>query len=146
VSGEFTPLRPDGCGGGILNFDGTLQVANSTIVENIANAGNEGGCGGGVYTLSGSATVSNTIVAGNVNGTSAQSRDDWQGLVPIAAGSSYNLIGDATTSGGLVNGLDGNIVGVDDLSWIAPLGSYGGTTRTQPQDDSVQDRPPQGPR
>jgi len=42
----------------------------------------------------------------------------------------YNLIGTGG-SGGLVNGQDGNIVGVADPK-LAPLGNYGGPTMTMP--------------
>ena len=121
-------------GGGIFNY-GTLSVTNSTIADNTAYAYGDytTGAGGGIATydygaIHGSTTLHNTIVAGNVRSTAA-SDDDLSGN-PVEDGSSYNLIGNAAGSGGLIDGHDGNIVGVADLLWLAPLGDYGGTTQT----------------
>ena len=117
-------------GGGVFN-DGELSVVNSTIVENTADADDvAGGGGGGVDSFDGSSTtLHNTIVAGNVAGTIGRAANDLVGTV--GEDHSYNnLIGDASTAGGLAHGVNGNIVGVEDLSWLAPLGDYGGPTQT----------------
>ena len=73
--------------------------------------------------------LNNTIVSGNtVNGSPV----DISGIV--AASSSSNLIG---TGGGLTNGVNGNIVGVDDPR-LAPLANNGGPTQTMlPLSDSA---------
>ena len=95
-------------GGGIDN-GGTLTVVNSTIAENTVASG---GSGGGLSLDGGSATLDNTIVALNTNGTgSGATPDDIAGTVSSTSG--YNLIGTGG-SGGLVNGVNGNQVGVAD--------------------------------
>ena len=63
--------------------------------------------GGGIRKRSGSLTVHNTIVAGNFRGEHTLA-DDLS--APVNTGS-FNLVGDADTSGGLMNGVNGNIVG-----------------------------------
>ena len=126
-------------GGGIFNY-GSLLVSNSTIAQNTANSHNQypnpATNGGGIATydfadVAATTTLHNTIVAGNVRGTDG-SPDDISGK-DVEQASSHNLIGDADSSGGLVAMADdgnGNIVGVTDLSWLAPLGDYGGPTQT----------------
>ena len=42
----------------------------------------------------------------------------------------YNLIGDAGNAGGLVDGVNGNIVGVDPALVFGPLADNGGPTPT----------------
>jgi hypothetical protein len=42
----------------------------------------------------------------------------------------FNLIGDAATAGGLMNGVDGNIVGVNPALVFGPLAGNGGPTPT----------------
>lgn len=99
-------------GGGVNNdAEGTLSVTNGTIVLNRADAdGNGFGNGGGIQTLTGSTTLNNTIVAGNLRGAEgADVANDLFGNVE--AGSAHNLIGDVGSSGGLLDGIDGNIVG-----------------------------------
>ena len=96
VSGNTTV----GNGGGVNNY-GTATLTGCTI------SGNYGYDCGGVFN-SGAAelTISDTIVAGNTNSFGAS---DIEGGGYISG--SYNLIGTGG-SGGLVNGVDGNIVGV----------------------------------
>jgi hypothetical protein len=72
---------------------------------------------GGTATLA----LHNSIVSGNLSGGAP---GDITGTV--TAGSSFNLIG---VGGGLTNGVNGNQVGVNDPV-LAPLGNYGGLTRT----------------
>ncbi|MBN2474800.1 MAG: hypothetical protein JXB62_09345 [Pirellulales bacterium] len=133
VNSTISGNSSGGSGGGILNA-GTLSAVNSTITENTADADDddtwEAGEGGGVCTLpDGSTTLHNVIVARNVRGTAAPVADDLSGD-PVVAGSSHNLIDDAGTSGGLADGVNGNIVGVEDLSWLTPLADHGGPTQT----------------
>jgi hypothetical protein len=123
-------------GGGIWNDD-ILRVTNSTIALNRADAdGNGVGAGGGIWTNNGldgthSTTLNNTIVAGDVRGApGANAPDDLSGI-PVQTASAYNVIGDAATSGGLINGSNGNIVGVALAQVIDPvLKDNGGPTFT----------------
>ncbi len=138
-----------GDGGGVFNFatanltDCTISGNSATIgggVEMLSGTANFTGCtvsgndssgrGGGLanYDLenfpAGTATLTDTIVAGN---------SDPSGASDIAGSDisgSYNLIGTGG-SGGLVNGVDGNIVltSLSDLD-LAPLGNNGGPTET----------------
>ena len=103
-------------GGGVYNA-GTATLTNCTVSGNTATNG-----GGGVSD-SGTATLTNTVVAGNTAPTDA----DLRGFVS----GSNNLIGDAASSGGLTDGVAGNIVGVSgaDLG-LSALGFFGGPTRT----------------
>jgi hypothetical protein len=86
--------------------------------------------GGGFYSDgfpdAGTLVLTNSIVAGNVD-TSSDLSDDIFGSVNVAR-SRFNLIGTAG-SGGLIDGVNGNKVGVADPE-LAPLGDYGGPTQT----------------
>ncbi len=118
-------------GGGIFNGLGKLSVINSTITGNRCDVGNEGVLfhGGGVYTEgTGTDTLINTIIAGNFKGASNSTPTDIdrEGL-PIAT-ASHNLIGDTGTSGGIQNGVNGNIVGLNPM--LGPLQDNGGPTST----------------
>jgi predicted outer membrane repeat protein len=100
-------------GGGIYS-SAQPTIRHSTIVLNRADSDGDGsGLGGGLYLDSGSmATLENTIVAGNVRGAApGGTSSDIEGDVQVASNSSYNLIGDPATAGGLVHGTNGNIVG-----------------------------------
>ena len=94
-------------GGGIYDED-ALSITNCTIVGNSA--------GGGISVASGAAVLNNTIVATN--------QTDISGTVTGAD----NLIGTGG-SGGLTNGVAGNIVGVADPK-LGPLADNGGPTQT----------------
>ncbi len=108
-------------GGGIYNTGGTLTVTNSTIYGNTASNSS-----GGISVDSGSEMLHNTIVAGNLQGSSTPS--DINGTV--AAASSYNLIGTGG-SGDLVQGTNGNLVGIDPALVLEPLlQDNGGTSLT----------------
>jgi parallel beta-helix repeat protein len=110
-------------GGGLFGDAGATNLTNCTVSGNFAYE-----FGGGLYNADGSngLTLQNTIVAGNTgNGGSAS---DIRGLIFVASSSSYNLIGTGG-SGGMVDGVNGNIVGVSD-PLLAPLGNYGGPTQT----------------
>jgi predicted outer membrane repeat protein len=105
-------------GGGIYST-GTLTVTGSTLSGNSASVS----VGGGIIASSLPATLRDTIVAGNLRGSSP---DDISGTV--SAASSYNLIGTGG-SGGLINGVNHNLVGVANPG-LGMLADNGGPTRT----------------
>jgi hypothetical protein len=109
-----------GAGGGIR---GNATLVNCTVSGNVAGGRHDpyysgGGDGGG---LCGTFLINNTIVAGNKNDSGASDI-----LGPVSG--THNLIGTGG-SGGLINGANGNIVGVVNPG-LASLGDYGGPTRT----------------
>jgi hypothetical protein len=141
-------------GGGLVRGAGLSYVVNATIAYNqaVAGAGSAGGRGGQkggnayIYSPSGSdgsgglatggglsagdgtagpnsVILANTIVARNSAGKVA---DDVSGAVNPR--SSHNLIGTGG-SGGLANGITGNLVGVADPR-LGTLADHGGPTRT----------------
>jgi len=107
-------------GAGIFNGASTMTVGNSTITGNRANGG-----GGGIFFLPGDTTVNNTIVAGNFAGATPSE------MAGGPASASHNLIGDAGSAGGILNGNNGNIVGVAVNNVLDPtLAFNGGPTQT----------------
>ena len=150
LSGNSSP----GNGGGISNY-GVLTVSNSTLADNLtqgrggginSNGSVEGSgltvsdstvsgnsatiVGGGIYAhVSGfpnsTITLNNTIVAGNTLSDDI-TPSDYTGS--LSALSQNNLIGSEDLAG-LVNGVNGNLVGVVDPG-LGPLGSNGGPTQT----------------
>ncbi|HMP77213.1 MAG TPA: choice-of-anchor Q domain-containing protein [Kiritimatiellia bacterium] len=112
-----------GWGGAIAN-QGTNYITHATIAGNTAATS-----GGGIYNEPGAAptTMEATIVAGNTDGLAAPS--DIGGIPSFGVGSIYNLIGPGG-SGGLVDGVNSNRVGVSDPG-LAPLAQYGGRTPTR---------------
>ncbi len=118
-----------GNGGGIAS-GGTLTLTNSTLTQNRADSdGVDGGVGGGFSLGGGTATVRNTIVAGNFSGTGTLANDiQTYGGSVNTAGSFNNLIGTGG-AGGLVNGVNGNQVGVANPG-LGPLANNGGPTQT----------------
>jgi predicted outer membrane repeat protein len=110
--------------GGALDVEGSVTLTNCTLSLNSASTG--GGIwvypanGGGILNLT------NTIVAGNT----ASTGPDIDGA---AATADHNLVGNATGSTGIVNGVNGNIVGsryhvINAL--LGPLQNNGGPTQT----------------
>lgn len=87
-----------GAGGGGIHNSGTLTITNSTFSANT-------GLGGGGIRNTGTATLKNTIIA------NSQSGGDCVGT--LSGSSINNLIEDSTNACGLVNGVNGNIIGVD---------------------------------
>jgi hypothetical protein len=137
-SGLSTAQRPLQ-GGAIDNWGGTVESTNSTIVLNRADAdGNGSGSGGGIYNLNASsvAHLNNTILAGNLLGIAGSDSPNDLAGVDADPASSHNLIGDAATSGGLIDNVNGNIVGnnggsIDIATVIIPvLANNGGPTLT----------------
>ena len=118
-SGTMTNCTVSGnsaaAGGGMLVDYDIVSMINCTVSSNTAS-GNAGGIYN--YSYAGTTTLYNTIVAGNGS--------DITGTVS----GTNNLIGTGG-SGGLVNGVGGNIVGVANPG-LAPLGNYGGPTQTMP--------------
>ncbi len=111
-------------GGGGLYDAGTANLIGCTISGN--SAGDSGGLSNYSYywgTAVGTLNLTDTIVAGNNNDYGAS---DIYGASKVSG--SDNLIGTGG-SGGLVNGVDGNLVGVAN-PLLAPLGNYGGPTQT----------------
>ena len=114
----------DTYGGGIFN-SGTLTVTGSTIAANSAAHAD----GGGIWNAGGTVTLTDTIVADNTSDyfySSGPGPSDIWGTVT----GTYDLIGTGG-SGGLVNGVNGNRVGVADPV-LGALGNYGGPTQTIP--------------
>ena len=116
-------------GGGIQN-NGTLTLIHCTIVGNRVVNGSDGG---GIYHISSttppnSIKLFNTIVADNLLG---QSPDDVAGVFDPA--SSHNLIGAGDGATGLINGVNGNLVGTDASPidpQLGPLADHYGPTWT----------------
>jgi hypothetical protein len=121
--------------GGAVYFRGyvfanaNLVVTNATIAFN--SAGSSSSDGGGIFmdefNPTALVTLKNTIVAFNTD-SSANPAEIGGGNVTAA--SSYNLVFDASTAGGLVNAVNFNKVGVDPkLATILPAAN-GGLTST----------------
>ena len=116
-------------GGGIYNNQGVVNVTNSTITGNVSSNG-----GGGIYQdgnslqQSSHTTLVNSIVAENHNATFPDIYSD--AYSSLAA--SYCLIGDASGSSGLTNGINRNQVGTaaSPPNWelLGPLANNGGPT------------------
>ncbi|MFK7822015.1 MAG: choice-of-anchor Q domain-containing protein [Planctomycetaceae bacterium] len=103
-----------GFGGGIEVVGGSATIRNSSIVENNSDSDDSGGeNGGGVDSNPNLITMHNTIVAGNFRGSRANAVADDVGLNLVST-SSFNLIGNANTAGGLTHGgQNGNILGLN---------------------------------
>ncbi len=120
VSGNSASGSPGGSGTYTYGvwYQGNLQGYITVPVVGSTGQGTGGG-------LSGTATMDNTIVALNTQGTGSDApASDIAGSVSGA----YNLIGTGG-SGGLVNGVNGNQVGVANPG-LGPLAYYGGPTQT----------------
>ncbi|MEW5860144.1 MAG: filamentous hemagglutinin N-terminal domain-containing protein [Cyanobacteriota bacterium] len=118
-----TAVGTYGGGGGIFN-EGTLDVSNSTLSGNTAVG--IYGVGGGIFNA-GTLDVNNSIVSGN---QATEGREIF-GFDTVNSGG-YNLFGYSNNSG-----LNGATLGVTDIvptvpvsSILAPLGNYGGSTKT----------------
>ncbi|HZK79968.1 MAG TPA: choice-of-anchor Q domain-containing protein, partial [Humisphaera sp.] len=116
--------------GGAVSNEGNITIDDCTITGNTAVKLQSQGAGGGLYSaVNAKAALNNSIVSGNVhtvymNSSVAPVADDISGSAPGGA----NLIG-AGGSGGLANGVNGNIVGaINPL--LAPLANNGGPTET----------------
>lgn len=126
-------------GGGIYVPAGTFNLINATVTGNRAeNDNNNSGTGGGIFTNAAAiVTLKNNIIAGNFTRPNANNpaANDVGGN--NITGASYNLIGDASSAGGIVNNTNGNLVGNNGAGTIsistiietAP-NANGGTTPT----------------
>ena len=110
-----------------------LTVTGCTITDNRSEGYFEstrtvkGGVG--ILVNNGTAIVRNTIVADNYAGSGASQIElDIDATLPIDSASSYNLVG-TVGSGGLVDGVNNNQIGVADPG-LAPLAFNGGPTQT----------------
>lgn len=130
VSGStFSASSAGNNGGGVFNFHGTAVVSSSTLTANRSDSdGAGGGTGGGIWTNNASVTLHNTIVAGNLVGSGTTAGDIHGAL---NAASSFNLIGDAATAGGLTNGTNSNQTGIAVSTVLDPVLAFnGGPTQT----------------
>jgi len=111
-------------GGGIFNLGSTLNLTSVTVTQNKSTDAGCTTCAGGIRNTA-TANLRNTIVAGNTV-ANASSSPDFGGAV--AAGSSFNLIGNGQGTTGISNGdANSNQVGVDPM--LDPtLKLNGGTT------------------
>ncbi len=110
-----------GYGGAVYN-SGTVNLTDCTISGNSANDG--GGLDNSAMYGAGTANLTDTIVAGNTDSSGASD------IAGSKVSGSYNLVGTGG-SGGLANGVDGNIVltSLNDLG-VGSLGDNGGPTQT----------------
>jgi hypothetical protein len=106
-------------GGGLYTRRGKLTLTNSTVFGNKA-IDNGGGVDG--HDIPNGVRLNNAIVANNTRGP--VEGDDVRGILDPA--SSHNLIGDANSSGGLLDGVHGNIVGADAL--LTPVTTRDGSS------------------
>ncbi|MGB7068767.1 MAG: choice-of-anchor Q domain-containing protein [Pyrinomonadaceae bacterium] len=127
-------------GGAIFTSQGTVTINNSTISGNTTTFPENGDAGGGIYNQGGTVTINSSSISGNRGGIISYGTATETIRNSIVAGNSggdifdtietasHNLIGDAGSSGGIQNGVNGNIVGVNAL--LGPLHDNGGPTRT----------------
>ena len=108
-------------GGGLDNVaSSSATLTNVTFSNNSASPGN----GGGMINFNGSIlTLINTIIANSPSGG-----DCVNYISTLDANSSNNLIQDASNACGLINGVNGNIVGANPN--LGPLADNGGPTQT----------------
>ena len=104
-------------GGGIASSAPSVSGGADVVVTNSTLSGNSAGSGAGIRSSNTTTTLFNSIVANSVG-------PDISGL--LETDSSNNLIENATSTGGLTNGANGNIVGVDP--GLLPLALNGGVT------------------
>lgn len=145
INSLFTGNSAELDGGGINNFEGLLAVSNSTLSGNsavrsggglfnttnatatIVNAtitANAAGFGGGIDT-GGSLGLGNTIIAGNTADTLAND------LLGIATSIGNNLLGQFNGSAGLIDSINGDLVGSEEFPFdplLGPLADNGGPT------------------
>lgn len=111
-------------GGGVYNQIGTTNITNSTISGNVAITGGAVyNVTGGVLAITNSTITNNTgTTAGGISNAATLTLEativaanpttvGGPDLIGTATDGGYNLIGDGTGSAGLLNGVNGNIVG-----------------------------------
>ena len=138
-------------GGGITSFGNHLSILNSTLSNNIG-----GEFGGGIYNVSNNLTITNSTLTGNKNyflyqpGSGIYNRQSDSVVTlnnTVVAANGYdpdiyttgsllsgsnNFIGFVGDDIGLVNGVDGNVVGTSSPidPQLGPLQDNGGPTLT----------------
>jgi hypothetical protein len=112
-------------GGGLVNYLRLMTVVNATVVYNTAS---QPGQSGGLITSAGPVTLDNTIVAQNTAAGAAGNILVINGG-SVSPSSGYNLIGTGG-SGGLINGDNGNEVGITDPGLAPQPTATGGLTST----------------
>jgi len=123
TNSTFTGNSASGSFSGGAIWDGPFNSNPAHLtVTNCTISGNSGMNGGGIAG-GGMITLNNTIVAGNIVPGTTMPSD-----ISANVTGSNNLVGTGE-SGGLVNGMNGNIVGVDDPK-LGPLANNGGPTMT----------------
>jgi hypothetical protein len=126
-------LADNGQSGGNVNRGGGLNVEfGSASVINSTISGNHAQSGGGIGVFPGATVeLSNTIVAGNTaNTASPDCQSPTGGVDRITDGpGGHNLIGDGSGCETLVNGTNGDQVGVPSPG-LNPLADNGGPTDT----------------
>jgi hypothetical protein len=107
-----------GTGGAFQIQDNSLAtITNCTIANNYINQAAGVGTGGAINVAGATLTLNNTIIAGNGIGPGG-TQNDIAGQVSAASVS--NIVGNAATSGGLTQGVNGNFVG-DNGAGTLPL-------------------------
>ncbi|MEZ5942415.1 MAG: VCBS repeat-containing protein [Planctomycetaceae bacterium] len=111
INSTISENSSTGNGAGILaRGTATVNIVNTTISQNIVDSDQNGGDGGGLAVFDSSATtMHNSIVAGNREGSGAA--NDVANATSLQSGSANNIVGHALTNGGLMHGVNGNIVG-----------------------------------
>jgi hypothetical protein len=105
---------------------GTVSIINSTITDNTAGTSNGGLASAGSGINASVIVLHNSIIAGNHDPGTTTTDAEGNGY----GGSSYNLVG--ITTNGFLNNTSTNhnvLLGTDPLK-LAPLGNYGGPTKT----------------
>lgn len=123
-------------GGGIYNIGAELNIFDSTIALNRCNTlpGSVGPCGAGLSDtdFSSASIINNSIIAGNQNLGTIAFADVLGSPIPSASFiANNNLVGDPATSGPIIRGVNGNLVGFDvGLVLNTTLANNGGPTMT----------------
>ncbi|MBU0648056.1 hypothetical protein KJ855_02650 [Patescibacteria group bacterium] len=102
VSGNISTT---GDGGGIVNYNGTMHLVNSTIANNTATSG------GGLYNAGGTMTYKNTIVSSNTGGNCliGFGSNTSQGYnIEDTDTCNFNQTGDQVNTNPLINALGPN--------------------------------------
>ena len=110
--------------GGAVYNSGTLLVIGSTLSGNQTNLENGGG---GIFNEAVSPSETNFVLLNN-SLIASSTGGDLESNTDIASNATFDLIDDAGSAAGLVDGAGGNIVGHTAL--LGPLAANGGPTLT----------------
>ncbi len=118
----------DAYGGGIYNYYGTMNISNSNINQNLAEASDTSAYGGGIYLYGGSLTLNNS----NINQNTVTGQDGFW----AEGGGIYNSGGTMTVTGGSVssNRVNGGYANGGGISM-----SYGYHNTVTINDCTIQD-------